>query len=137
MPVCMYIYRTRTIITRSWLIPRILGPTILVYVILTSLALKNGVKNIQTAGYNGARTIVWKWCRTLLGHNFWLIRVFLDVLYYATRYLVFAQWVVSHEIYLCKSFKTTILFVVTSQLVEILSFFRKISFFSVIFIKLK
>ena len=26
-------------------------------VVLTSLALKNGVKNIQTAGYNGARTV--------------------------------------------------------------------------------
>ena len=26
-------------------------------VILTSLALKNGVKDIQTAGYNGARTV--------------------------------------------------------------------------------
>ena len=43
-------------------VPRILGPTFLVYVlkrsvILTSLALKNGVKNIQTAGYNGARTV--------------------------------------------------------------------------------
>ena len=62
------VYRTRVIITRSWFEtaldykPRILGPTFLVYVIkwsviLTSLALKNGVKNIQTAGYNGARTI--------------------------------------------------------------------------------
>ena len=61
-------YRTRAIITRSWFVtvldykPRILGPTFLVYVlkrsvILTSLALKNGVKNIQTAGYNGARTV--------------------------------------------------------------------------------
>ena len=43
--------------------PRILGPTFLVYVlkssvILTPLDLKNGVKNIQTAGYNGARTVV-------------------------------------------------------------------------------
>ena len=43
--------------------PRILGPTLLVYVlkwsvISTSLALKNGVKNIQTAGYNGACTVV-------------------------------------------------------------------------------
>jgi len=60
-----YDYRTRAIITRSWFEtgldykPRILGPTFLVYVlkwsvILTFLALKNGVKNIQTAGYNGA-----------------------------------------------------------------------------------
>ena len=42
--------------------PQILGPTFLIYVlkwsvILTSLALKNGVKNIQTSGYNGARTV--------------------------------------------------------------------------------
>ena len=61
-------YRKRAIITRSWFEttldykPRILGPTFLVYVlkwsvILTSLALKNGVKNIQTAGYNGVRTV--------------------------------------------------------------------------------
>ena len=62
------VYSTCAIITRSWFEtaldykPRILGPTFLVYVlkwsvILTSLALKNGVKNIQTAGYNGARTV--------------------------------------------------------------------------------
>ena len=61
-------YRIRAIITRSWFETaldyklRILGPTFLVYVlkwsvILTSLTLKNGVKNIQTAGYNGARTV--------------------------------------------------------------------------------
>ena len=61
-------YRTSAIITRSWFEtaleykPRILGPTFLVYVpkwfvILTSLALKNGVKNVQTAGYNGVRTV--------------------------------------------------------------------------------
>ena len=67
----MYMYRTRAIITCSRFEtafdykPRILGPTFLVYVlkwsvILTSLALKNGVKNIQTAGYNGARTVVSK-----------------------------------------------------------------------------
>ena len=68
----MYIhckYRTHNIITRFWFEitldykPRILGPTFLVYVlkwfvIVTSIALKNGVKNMQTAGYNGARTVV-------------------------------------------------------------------------------
>ena len=42
--------------------PQILGPTFLIYVlkwsvILTSLALKNGVKNIKTAGYNCARMV--------------------------------------------------------------------------------
>ena len=58
----------RAIITRSWFEtaldykPRILGPTFLVYVlkwsvILTSFYLKDGVKNIQTAGYIGARTV--------------------------------------------------------------------------------
>jgi hypothetical protein len=62
------VYRTRAIITLSWFEtaldykPQILGPTFLVYVlkwsvILTSLALKDGVKDIQTAGYNGARTV--------------------------------------------------------------------------------
>ena len=61
-------YRMRAIITRSWFGTafdyklRILVPTFHVYVlkwsvILTSLALKNGVKHIQTAGYNGARTV--------------------------------------------------------------------------------
>ena len=43
--------------------PQILGPTFLVYVlkqsvILTSLEFENGVKNIQTAGYNGARMVL-------------------------------------------------------------------------------
>ena len=50
----LLVYRTRAIITRSWF------ETALDYkpsVILTSLALKNGVKNIQTSGYNGARTV--------------------------------------------------------------------------------
>ena len=58
----------RAIITRSRFEtaldykPRILGLIFLVYVlkwyvILTSFALKNGVKNIQTAGYNGARMV--------------------------------------------------------------------------------
>ena len=61
-------YRTRAIITRSWFEtaldykPRILGLTFLVYVlkqsvVLTALDYKNGVKSIQTAGYNSARTV--------------------------------------------------------------------------------
>ena len=61
-----FIYPTPAIITRSWFEtalnykPQILGPTFLVYVfkwsvILNSLALKNGAKNIQTGGYNGVR----------------------------------------------------------------------------------
>ena len=61
-------YRTSAIITRSWFEtaldykPRILGLIFLVYVlkwyvILISFALKNGVKNIQTEGYNGACTV--------------------------------------------------------------------------------
>ena len=65
----IFIYRTRAIITRSWFEtaldykPWILVPTFLVYVlkwfvILTSLALKNGVKDIKAAGYNGACTVI-------------------------------------------------------------------------------
>ena len=67
-------YRTRAIIFRSWFETaldyktRILGPTFLEiedipflvlkwFVILIYLALKNGVRNIQTAGYSGARTV--------------------------------------------------------------------------------
>ena len=73
-------YRTRVIIIHSWFEatldykPRILGPTILVYVlkwsvILTSLAMKNGVKNIQTAGYNGGHTVFIKGAR-----NSWTVQ---------------------------------------------------------------
>ena len=71
--IVQYLYHTRAIITRSCFEPaldykpQILGPTFLVYVlkwsvISTSLALKNGVKNMQTAGYNGAGTV----CQELL-----------------------------------------------------------------------
>ena len=65
----IHMYRTLAIITRSWFEtaldynPRILGQTFLVYVlkwyvILPSLALKNGVKSIQTARYNVAHTVL-------------------------------------------------------------------------------
>ena len=52
------VYRTRAIKTRSWLLTvhkiRILWKKLLKK---TFLAFKNGVKSIQTVGYNGARTV--------------------------------------------------------------------------------
>ena len=62
-------YHTRTIITRAWFETadfRSNFPCLCTWIVcninLSGLktALKNGVKNIQTAGYNGARTVVEK-----------------------------------------------------------------------------